>query len=73
MNLKLISGLRARGAALLALPLVVSTKVMAEVPAGVTTAITSAGEDMVTTITAVIVAFVAFWGLRKLASKFGWM
>jgi ABC-type methionine transport system permease subunit len=45
----------------------------AEVPAAVTTAITAAGADMVTTITAVIVAFVAFWGLRKLGQKFGWI
>lgn len=45
----------------------------AEVPAAVTTAITGAGADMVTTVTAVIVAFVAFWGLRKLGQKFGWL
>jgi len=46
---------------------------MAEVPAAVTTAITGTGTDLVTVITAVIVAFVAFWGLKKLASKMGWM
>ena len=45
----------------------------AAVPEAVTTAITGAGTDMVTTITAVIVAFVAFWGLRKLGQKFGWI
>lgn len=44
----------------------------AEVPASVLTAITGTGADMVTVITAVIVAFVAFWGLRKLGSKMGW-
>lgn len=45
----------------------------AEVPAGVTTAIAATGTDLVTTITAVIVAFIAFWGLKKLAQKFGWI
>lgn len=49
-----------------------STYALAEVPAAVTTAITGTGADMVTVITAVIVAFVAFWGLKKLASKMGW-
>lgn len=44
----------------------------AALPAEVTTAITTAGADMVAAITAIIVAFVAFWGLKKLASKFGW-
>jgi len=45
----------------------------AAVPEGVTTAITSAGADLVTVVTAVIVAFIAFWGLRKLGAKFGWL
>lgn len=45
----------------------------AEVPAAVTTAITATGTDLVTVVTAVIVAFVAFWGLRKLGSKMGWL
>lgn len=44
----------------------------AALPAEVTTAISTAGADMVAAITAIIVAFVAFWGLKKLASKFGW-
>jgi Inovirus Coat protein B len=44
----------------------------AALPAEVTTAITTAGADMVAAITAIIIAFVAFWGLKKLASKFGW-
>jgi hypothetical protein len=44
----------------------------AALPTEVTTAITTAGADMVAAITAIIVAFVAFWGLKKLASKFGW-
>ena len=45
----------------------------AAVPAAVTTAITDTGADLVTTVTAVIVAFIAFWGLRKLGQKFGWL
>lgn len=44
----------------------------AALPTEVTTAITTAGADMVAAITAIIIAFVAFWGLKKLASKFGW-
>jgi len=48
------------------------SSVHAALPAGVETAITTAGADMVLAITAVITAFIAFWGLRKLASKLGW-
>jgi len=48
-------------------------KVQAAVPAGVTTAIEGTGTDLVTVVTAVIVAFIAFWGLRKLGQKFGWL
>lgn len=44
----------------------------AEVPAAVTTAITAAGTDLTTVATAVIVAMVAFWGLRKVGQKLGW-
>lgn len=44
----------------------------AALPAGVVTAIEAAGTDLVAAITAVITAFIAFWGLRKLASKMGW-
>ena len=42
----------------------------AAVPAAVTTAITDAGTDMVTAVTAIIVAFVAFWGIKKLGARF---
>ena len=45
----------------------------AALPTGVETAITSAGADMVTAVTAIITAFVAFWGLRKLGQKLGWI
>lgn len=45
----------------------------AALPEGVTTAITAAGTDMVAAVTAIIVAFVAFWGLRKLGAKLGWI
>jgi len=44
----------------------------AALPTEVTTAITSTGTDMVTAITAIIAAFVPFWGLKKLAGKLGW-
>lgn len=45
----------------------------AALPTEVTTAIDTAGTDMVTAITAIIVAFVAFWGLKKLGAKLGWI
>lgn len=45
----------------------------AALPTGVSTAISDAGTDMVTAITAIIVAFVAFWGLKKLGGKLGWI
>ena len=45
----------------------------AALPTEVTAAITTAGTDMVAAVTAIIIAFVAFWGLKKLASKFGWI
>lgn len=44
----------------------------AALPESVTTAITAAGGDLTTAATAIIVAMVAFWGLRKLGSKMGW-
>lgn len=44
----------------------------AELPAGVTAAITAAGSDLTDAATAVIVALVAFWGLRKVGQKLGW-
>lgn len=44
----------------------------AALPTEVTTAITAAGADLVTAATAVIVAMVAFWGLKKLGAKMGW-
>lgn len=45
----------------------------AALPEAVTTAIAAAGTDMTTAITNIITAFVVFWGLKKLASKFGWI
>ena len=45
----------------------------AALPPEVTTAINTAGTDMVAAVTAIIVAFVAFWGLKKLGSKLGWI
>ncbi len=44
----------------------------AALPEGVTTAITAAGTDLGTAATAIIVAMIAFWGLRKLGQKMGW-
>ncbi|AOS79775.1 hypothetical protein Q5W_12775 [Hydrogenophaga sp. PBC] len=52
--------------------LVLASQAHAALPTEVTTAITAAGTDLLAAVTAVIVAFVAFWGMRKLASKMGW-
>lgn len=56
-----------------AVALVGATSAHAALPTEVTTAITTAGADMVSAVTAIIIAFVAFWGLKKLAGKFGWI
>jgi hypothetical protein len=64
------NALRAAGAAG---SLVVATGVQAQtLPAGVETAIDNASDMLVAGATAVIVAMVAFWALRKLGSKMGW-
>ena len=54
--------------------LVASTGAMAQaaLPAGVDAAITEAGEVLVLGATAVIVAMIAFWGVKKLGTKMGW-
>lgn len=52
--------------------LILASQAHAELPAPVTTAITATGADLVAAITAVIVAIIAFWGLKKLGSKMGW-
>lgn len=44
----------------------------AALPAGVSDAITDAGETLVLGATAVIVAMIAFWGVKKLGTKMGW-
>lgn len=63
----------ARGATVASVVATTGMSAQAALPAGVTTAISDAGTDMVTAVTAIITAFVAFWGLKKLASKFGWI
>jgi hypothetical protein len=52
--------------------LVLAQQAHAAIPAAVTTAIDEAGTDLTTAATAVIVAMVAFWALRKIGSKMGW-
>lgn len=44
----------------------------AGLPAEVTAGITTAGANLALAATAIIVALIAFWGLRKLAQKMGW-
>jgi len=38
----------------------------------ITTAITDAGANLLAAATAVVVAMVAFWAMKKLGSKMGW-
>lgn len=45
----------------------------AALPEAASTAITTAGTDLLTAIGAVITAMVAVWGLRKLGQKMGWL
>lgn len=63
----------ARGLTVAGLLATLGMSAHAALPAAVETAITTAGADMVAAITAIIVAFVAFWGLKKLGSKLGWV
>ncbi|MBS3960952.1 MAG: hypothetical protein KGZ61_03825 [Sandarakinorhabdus sp.] len=44
----------------------------AALPVEVTAGITTAGANLALAATAIIVALIAFWGLRKLAQKMGW-
>jgi len=41
-------------------------------PPEVTAGITAAGANLALAATSIIVALIAFWGLRKLAQKMGW-
>lgn len=52
--------------------LVAATSARAELPAAVLTAIDEAGTDLTTAATAVILALIAFWALRKVGQKMGW-
>jgi len=52
--------------------LVAATSAHAALPTEVTTAIADTGTDMTSAITAIITAFIGFWGLNKMAGKLGW-
>lgn len=43
----------------------------AALPTGVESAITTAGTDLVTAGTAVVVAMIGFWAIRKVGTKLG--
>ena len=45
----------------------------AAVDAAITTAITGAGTDILTALGSIMGAMIAAWGLKKLASKMGWL
>lgn len=70
---KIARRLVARGATVGTVLAMLGMSAHAALPEAVTTAIAAAGADMVAAVTAIITAFVAFWGLKKLASKFGWI
>jgi len=72
MSFKTVKKYGAQLATIPAFVLATTGSAHAALPAGVVTAIETAGADMVVAITTIITAFVAFWGLRKLASKLGW-
>lgn len=44
----------------------------AAIPTEATTAITTAGTDLMTAIGSVIAVMVGVWGLKKLGTKMGW-
>lgn len=52
-------------------PFVAATPAMAEVPAAVTTAITTAGTDLQSVGVAIIAAMAAFWGIKAIGTKLG--
>lgn len=64
--------IRKYGAAGAALVAAGAANAQATLPAGVEDAIDNASGMLVAGATAVIVAMVAFWALRKLGSKMGW-
>ncbi|MCS4509291.1 major capsid protein [Xylophilus ampelinus] len=63
---------RSRIAAIAAAPLALVGTAQAAVPAGVTTAMTDLQTDGLAIVSAIMGAMIAIWGLKKLASKFGW-
>ena len=52
--------------------LILANQAHAALPEDVTTAITTAGTDLLAGATAVVVAMVAFWAMKKLGAKMGW-
>lgn len=64
--------IRKYGAAGAALVAATGAQAQATLPAGVEDAIDNASGMLTAGATAVIVAMVAFWALRKLGSKMGW-
>lgn len=62
-----------RLAAVQAAALVAAGAAHAALPTEVSTAVDTAKTDLLSAIGMVMAAMVAVWGLRKLASKMGWM
>lgn len=54
-----------------ALPLVLAGSAHAALPAGVESAIGTAGSDLVTAGTAVVVAMIGFWAIKAVGRKLG--
>lgn len=59
------------GAALVAAPLALAGSAHAALPAGVEAAIGTAGTDLVTAGTAVVVAMIGFWAVKAVGRKLG--
>lgn len=51
---------------------VVGGTASAALPAGIENAIQTAGTDLVTAATAVVVSLISFWAIRAVGKKMGW-
>ena len=70
----MLKNIKSRYVAVVAVPLATfAASAHAELPAGVETAITTAGSDFVNAVGMVMGAMVAGWGLMKVGRKFGWI
>lgn len=69
---KHIQAIQARRIAAAAALTAAAASAHAELPSGITEAITAAGVDLKTAATAVVVSLIAFWAIRAVGRKMGW-